>query len=581
MRNGTGTRVLSSIPRPSGMLRVLDGSWTDSTGLFTHVLISDGAIRADGCVIIGVVLNTAAADGATEVDGGATVYGDITSPGRVVLGGGSEPPSGGVVYGRVWAGDIELRGDGEIRDFDDVSEPEAGFDLDFDGDATNLFVNKAAGTLSAVRTAVSDGIALSDGDTDFRVSRGVTHIQIGGPPPASAARPVPDIAAFFALAAGSNAYPPGAAHVTSEIPGDGDGHYFESSDAFIDWLHDRYPASAACWRCGGDGRTGPDDDVPCPGCEATGRQPAVDIAGVFYIDDDVLDLGEVGTNLIVHGTIVVAEGDPHGWPTLDDRAATTAVRFPTHGSLVIEGPARMHLTQTYRSSTEGDTYLRYRRAVGPNRDEQMIPLPGPDRGRPLREFPGILAASTIEIGPRGVGFAAYRADIGDETMTILQGALFAGDRVRLDARGGWPGEPIVFDEEVTRADEDAFQESVLDIDLNGDGDRLDTVETIDITTRPVVPLSNGESSVDINNDGVLGKVVIGSSYRGFFLENGNRVPVLIFHQGLVLSRVIELTGSSVITFDPGVSEAGTPFGFDRESTAAPPGLATRRTIPRR
>jgi hypothetical protein len=214
-------------------------------------------------------------------------------------------------------------------------------------------------------------------------------------------------------------------------------------------------------------------------------------------------------------------------------------------------------------------------------DAQKIPFPATDLGRPLREFPGLLAASRIEIKPRAVGFADHRGDIGEESMTIIQGVVFAGDLVRLDGRGGWSGEPVVFDEELARADDDSFDESTLDIDLNDDGDRFDLVETIDITACPVVPLSNGRSNVDINNDGVLGQVVLGSSYAGFFLENGYALPVLIYHEGLIMAQAIDMTGACVISFDPRITESKTPAGFQHDSTASSQGLITWRTIPQR
>jgi cytoskeletal protein CcmA (bactofilin family) len=563
----------------------VEGFWSNVTDPFTHVLLSGNSIRvvgqADGnCVIIGDVFNNAREDGSTVINVGTTLYGNVTSPGRVVLGG-SGSPSAATVYGRMWADDIEIENNGEILDFEDVNESEAGFDLDFDGVTDNLFVSKSQGTLSASRSALSDGISLSEGNTDFRVSRGASSVHIGNPGPGVIVRPLPDFAAYFELTTGSNAYRPETRHLTTSISGDGDGHYFHSAEAFIEWIHRCYPIPGACWRCAGDGRIGPDEATHCPGCLGTGRQAAIEIVGVFYIDDDILDLSEVGANLIVHGTIVVAAGNPREWPSRATGGSMTARRYPTRGALVIKGPTRMHFTQTYRSTSEGESYLRYRRPVGSHRDGQMLPFPGTGIGTPLREFPGLLCASTIEIAPRGVGFACHRGDIGDETMTILQGVVFAGDHVHLDARGGWDGDPIVFDEELPRADDDSFEEPVLNIDLNGDGDLLDSVETIDITTCPLVPVSGGRSNVDINNDGVLGQVIIGTRYRDFFVDNGYRLPVLFYHEGVILSDTIEVIGSCVITFDPHIPNAGMPFGFEHDSAISPNGLVTWRTLPRR
>jgi hypothetical protein len=139
----------------------------------------------------------------------------------------------------------------------------------------------------------------------------------------------------------------------------------------------------------------------------------------------------------------------------------------------------------------------------------------------------------------------------------------------------------MFDEELSRADDDSFDESILDMDLNGDGDKLDEVETIDITTRPVVPLSPEQSNIDINNDGVLGQVVLGSSYAGFFGENGFAHPVLIYHDGLILSTTIALSGACTVTLDPRIADSDSQFGFEYDSTTSPNGLITWRTIPPR
>ncbi|UCH84859.1 MAG: hypothetical protein JSW50_03990, partial [Candidatus Latescibacterota bacterium] len=296
---------------------------------------------------------------------------------------------------------------------------------------------------------------------------------------------------------------------------------------------------------------------------------------------DVLDLSELGTHLVVHGTIVVAEGNPHGWPQKSFGAMGTIDRFPTRGTLVLTGAQRMHFTQTYRSSDDGASYLRYRRTLRTGRDEQMIPFPAPDRGRPLREFPGLLAASRIEIGPRAVGFARYRADIGEERLTIVQGILFAGDAVDIDGRGGWTGEPVVFDEETSWAEDDSFDESIFDIDLNDDGDRFDIVQTIDITTCPIIPISPGHVNIDINNDGILGRIVIGTSYAEFFDANGYALPVLFYHEGLIMSERIGVTGACVITFDPRIGDTGMPFGFNYGAAKPSSGLATWRTLPSR
>jgi hypothetical protein len=187
----------------------------------------------------------------------------------------------------------------------------------------------------------------------------------------------------------------------------------------------------------------------------------------------------------------------------------------------------------------------------------------------MRDFPAILAATEIVIEPRGAGFAYLPGDIGDEALTVLQGVLYAEERVRLHGRGGWNGEPLVFDENAARDAEELLDESVLNVDLNGDGDVFDIVELSGVSEVPVVPLARDRYAVDIDNDGVLGNVPLGGDYVGFFNDNGYVCPILIYHEGLVLSRSIHSCDETLVVFDPLIAATGVPFGFELTSGLAP------------
>ena len=198
----------------------------------------------------------------------------------------------------------------------------------------------------------------------------------------------------------------------------------------------------------------------------------------------------------------------------------------------------------------------------------------------MHNFPAILAAERIVIEPRGAGFAYHPGDIGEERLTVLQGVLYAEDEVRLHSRGGWQGEPLIFEEDLPRHDDEALDEPVLNIDLNGDGDIFDRVELSHVSTVPVIPVSRGEYGVDINNDGMLGKVTLGTDYIGFFNDNGYVCPILIYQQGLVLGQQIHSCDQTLVVHDPLIAASGGPFGFEANfGTTTYQGLVSWRERP--
>jgi hypothetical protein len=221
----------------------------------------------------------------------------------------------------------------------------------------------------------------------------------------------------------------------------------------------------------------------------------------------------------------------------------------------------MHFTQTHRSNRDGGPYVWRHRAFRNGQDEQLLVLSEPEEGQAMTGFPAVVAASRIDITPRQTGFSCHAGDVGDEAVTYFRGALYARETVRIDGRGGWRGEPVVFDEQQSRGDDDVFDETILRIDLNDDGDVFDLVKTPDISGRPVIRVRRGLYNVDINNDGVFTRVVLGEDYRAFFLENGFALPVLVYHEGSIFGESIHIGGQHVSTFDPATPESGSPFGF--------------------
>jgi hypothetical protein len=481
----------------------------------------------------------------------------------VVIG---SPGAGGpaVLYGSVRADRIEIGELGEVRHFENLNEWVHGADLDLNGRVEDGCVSKARASVHAAREIRSGGAALAAGDTDARIADGTHPVEIRPAAQKTIYPPRPDFRLYYEMAAGGTSYPPEEEHAVSEIPGDGAAHYFSSADAFLEWINSRQQTDVLCARCAGDGRIDPDNSTDCPACAATGDTRAVSIAGVFYIDDETLDLSRIETNLVVHGTIVVADGDPHDWPKIPEGASPAAAangRYPRRGSLVIGGSARMNLTVTYRSDEDRGPYLWRHRTIRAGDDLQYIAAPLPDPDNAMRGFPAVAAAADVAIRPRAAGFASHAGDIGDEAMTVIHGAVYAGGEVRAGGRGGWHGERIVFDEEELRAEDELLDESVFRVDLNDDGDVFDLLKIADVTGRQVIRVRKGRYTVDLDNDGVLRKAVIGEDYCGFFAQNGYAAPVLYYQEGTILADTIRLGEESAVLYDPLIAGSAPLVGF--------------------
>lgn len=520
---------------------------------------SDGG----GSAIVGDIHNNAREGEATRLDGANEVYGKVTSGGTVKIGS-TEGAGPTILYGSVRAPVIEIGAFGEVHHFVDLNEAVQGIDLDRNGKIDDVNVGRTEARVEASRQILSDGAALLDGETDTRIVDGTQSVEVGGAAPGAVSIPSPDFRLYYEMTTGTSSYPPAEEHVVSEIPGDGQGHYFESAQAFLTWINSLSQRDVLCWRCSGDGKVDTDDATDCPACSGSGETPAVEITGVFYVDDENLDLSRIETNLIVHGTLAVADGNPHDWPkkTLaGSRGAVATAHFPRSGSITIGGPLRMNLTQTYRAESDGGPYAWRHRSIHSGDDEQRFAILVPDERSAMRSFPGLVAATRITIAPRGAGFASFAGDVGDEAVTILQGALYAGVEIHLGGRGGYGGDPIVFDEGEARSEDDVLDESILRIDLNDDGDVFDLVKVSDVTGRPAIRVSRGRYTIDINNDGVLGKAVIGSDYAGFFSDNGHALPVLLYHEGTILGGAAAIGGECAILYDPLIPGSAPIVGF--------------------
>jgi hypothetical protein len=552
-----------------GVKKQVEAVWVNAMSAFHNAYTAGDRLELDNHdsasrIVVGNIHSNAWEGGGLYIGRGTVVYGDVTSVGKVDLGA-EDTSSWAMIYGDVWGSHINLASTAEIRKYENLSERAEGVDLNGNGDTADMGLSTDPIGVAGANAVTSGGRSLRDGDMDVGIGGGAVRVVVGGPSVGAIVDPRPDFIAYYELVAGSSAYPPPADHVTTPISGDGDGHYFASSDDLLSWLDHQEQSPVFCWRCAGDGRVDPKNGTECPTCAGMGRDVAIEVTGVFYIDDAVLDLGSLGANLVLHGTIVVAEGDPYSWP-----ARSVSVpggdekieHFPRNGQFVLNGQNRMHFTQTHRSHVEGGGYFWRNRTVFGGEDAQTIAIPEPDKGDRMRDFPAILAATKIVIEPRAVGFAHHPGDIGDERLTVMQGVLFAEDEVRLHGRGGWRGETLVFEEDLQRGDDESLDEPVLNIDLNGDGDMFDRVELSGITTVPVVPVSRGKYSVDINNDGMLGKITLGTDYIRFFNDNGYVCPVLIYLEGLVLGQYIHSCDQTFVVFDPLIAAGGLPFGFD-------------------
>jgi hypothetical protein len=539
----------------------------DPFSAFTHALCAWNEIRLDasgcgGSVVVGDLHNNASRRGEIRLVGHQDIYGAVTSAGAIDVGSADGGPT--TVRGSITGEDVIIRELSEVRDFIGLDEWSEGIDLNGDGDLDDFDFGDEPALVRAARKILCGDEALVSGRTDIRIADGTRAVEIGRVPTRVVARVYPDFRAYYETASGLSSYPPDADHVVSDVPGDGQAHYFASASAFRSWINSQDQTDVLCWRCGGDGAIDPDEATPCPDCEGGGNVPAVEIAGIFYIDDETLDLSAIETHLVVHGTFVIAKGSPYRWParSVETPGATAAIEHrPEKGAFVLSGPTRMHFTLTPRSDREGGPYAWRHREIRSGADRQTVASSVPEDGRALGEFPAIIAASEIVVGPRSVGFARHPGDVGDEAVTILHGVLYAGGELSLGGRGGWKGEPIVFREEDAREEDDILDESVLRIDLNDDGDVFDRLRLADVSDRPVIPVSKGCYHVDINNDGVLNTVVIGEDYGEFFAKSGYAPPILIHHSGSLVADAIHLGAQCAVHFEAVSSGSVAPVGF--------------------
>jgi|GEM_PF-3592192 len=572
-----------------GIKKEVEAVWVNAMSAFYNTYSAGSQIEiqshdAANNFALGRIHNNAWNDGQTIIGAGTTLYGDITNVGRIVLGSRQQArPT--LVYGSARGSEIDIAPLAEIRKYENLSERFEGIDLNHDGDTDDIGLTRHPLHVAGTNSVISDERSLAHGEVDGRIGGGLVRVAIGKPGVGAIVDPRPDFAAYYELVTGLSTYPPPNQHVSTPILGDGDGHYFASSHAFLDWLRLKGESVAFCWRCAGDGRVDPVGSTECSTCDGSGRNKSIEISGVFYIDAELLDLSDLGHNLILHGTLVVADGDPFDWSSKSIEVPGGKVmidHFPQRGEFVLKGKGRMNFTQTYRSDQDGGSYSWNKRTIFAGENTQTIVIPEPDKTKSMRDFPGILVPAKIVIEPRGSGFAYYPGDMGDERLTILQGALYAEEQVRLHGRGGWSGETMIFDEEMHRNEDDALDEPVLNVDLNDDGDIFDRVELSNISTVPVVEVSNGKYCVDINNDGMLGEVTLGMDYVEFFNKNGYMCPVLIYQEGLVLGQHIHSCEQTLVIFDPLIAASGIPFGFEVNfSSTSYQGLVSWRENPSR
>ena len=302
----------------------------------------------------------------------------------------------------------------------------------------------------------------------------------------------------------------------------------------------------------------------CPTCAGTGLDTAVEVSGVFYIDDEFVDLTDYPDNLIIHGSIITAKGDPNSWGpvTVNTPGGPMVIdNFPTLGEFALKGH-KQHFSQTYRSSVEGGPYVWNTREYYSGIHLQLLPILEPRDGEAMKEFPAVIAALEINLKPWGRGNSYYTGDIGDERMAIFQGVMYAEGQVHAHGSGGGSQDPFTFEEDKDRKKDDSIKEEDVGIDLNGDGDMNDRVKLQDITTVPVVFIGGDKYWVDINVDGLFEEVTFpGWDYNDFFRDNGGFYPVLIYHEGVLLSQEVHVCEHYLILFDPGIAAWGMPFGF--------------------
>jgi hypothetical protein len=564
-----------------GITREVEAIWVDAMSAFQYAYACGEEIELVShdtrAVVVGNIHHNAWNNGEARIHEGLTLYGDVISPGEINLGIAGHGTAA-AVYGNLWADRIHILENGEVRKYQDLTEWIEGVDLNGDGDNDDAGLSLPSGAVAAASALTAAGKRLTNGERDSRVSDGNVPARVGGNKPGAIVDPRPDFIVYYELTTGLSTYPPRSEHLSSPISGDGSGHYFASSKDFMAWLDHDFEREVLCWQCAGDGMIDPYEETPCPTCGGMGRDSALEIAGVFYIDDELLDLSSLQNNLIVHGTLVVADGNPYLWPTkiVDIPGGKATIdHFPQQGRLVLKGATRKHVTVTYRSDQESGTYTWNRRVIHAGEDAQTLPIQEPLQGHFMRGFPAIMAPAAVLIESRGAGFAIHRGDIGGESLTILQGLIFTDGDLRMHGKGGWDGGPIVFDEGMERRADDLLHEPILNLDLNSDGDLTDQVEISSISSREVIPVARNRFHVDVNNDGILDKVVLGDNYIEFFRRNGYVCPVLIYHEGILMGRRIHSCEQYRIVLDPLISASGVPFGFEVNfRSTAYPGLVS-------
>jgi hypothetical protein len=546
----------------------VEALWVNPLSAFNYAYSAGNRIQLDNhgtpsAVVTADMHNNSWQGDIIKLDEGTTVYGNVSAVGDIIVG---NPIDGNpcLVYGNVWGNNISITNNSEVRKYENLDEMTVGRDLNGDGDTNDTGLTKGLAEVHGATSITSGGTSLSDGDTDVRIAGGSQPVTVGGDAPAPIIDPRPDFGQYYELVTGTTNYPPGMNHVSTPIPGDGDGHYFASTAAFTNWLNSQGTQNVYCWRCAGDGLIGPSNSIPCPTCGGTGSVAAVVASGVFYIDDAMVDLSTYDKNVVLHGSIVVAQGDPNNWPskTVSVPGGTATIdHFPQDGRFILKGAARKNFTQTYRSDQEGGPYAWNIREVYTGSDKQTFPIPEPEDGHFMRNFPSIITPIKTDIHPRESGSAYYQADIGDEVMTILQGVMYSEGEVHMHGSGGSKG-TTTFDETKDRKSGDKLDEKKLATDLNGDGDMSDKVRVSDITTVPVIPAGGGKFNVDIDSSGTLEVVTLGMDYNGFFRDNGYEYPVLLYHEGILLGQKLHTCEHYLIIFDPLIAASGIPFGFN-------------------
>ena len=566
-RSANYVRIVAS-SEIDGVSRSLEAIWVNTLAAFDYAYAVGSELQilnhdSPSSPVIGNAHCNAWNGGGVSLGHGTTYYGELSSPGAIAVGSHDhETPA--EIYGGLSAARVSIGGHATVVALENMNERELALDLNGDGDTRDFGVGDVALRVNATDHLTIKGGRVSDGAFDAAVGSGMTPVSVGDAAPRTIFDPRPDFALYYELASGRTSYPPGIDHVVNEVSGDGRGHYFASADAFIDYIDFQIAKSVTCHRCAGERTIGPDDETDCPACAGAGRVDAVVLTGVYYIDDARVDLSDVDRDLVVHGTIVVAQGNPYQWParTVSTPAGEATIpHFPERGSFIIGGETRPHYTHTYRSSAESGSYTTRPRTLRAGQNQQTIAVDAPPPDQALHYYPAIIAADVIDIAPRETGFAYQPGDIGDERMTFVQGVIYAENHVRLHGRGGYRGSEVVFNEREGRSPDDALEEAILGVDLNGDGDSFDTVDLPSISAVPVIEIGRDRYGIDVNNDGVLSTLQVGADYAAFFGDNGYALPTLIYLEGTVLSQSVHSCEQVRVRWDANLAGGRMPYAF--------------------